>query len=73
MEITPNVDRRANGWRAVLEFPNGGRQCFATRYGTLDEALRESERMAQTRNDHPEWVARGWLVPDPQPNQCVEY
>ena len=66
-EINATADRRANGWRAVLEFPNGGRQCFASRYGTMNEAIKAARKCKQARINYPSGVVR-----DPMPNECQE-
>ena len=67
MNIKPTVQRKANGWAAVLEFPNGGRQVFSQRFGTLKEAQREAEKLKRVRLTYPNCT-----IPDPQPNQCQE-
>lgn len=66
-EIKATADRRANGWRAVLEFPNGGRQCMASRYGTMEAAIREAKRCLRGRLRYPESCVR-----DPNPFECQE-
>ena len=66
-EIVATADRRANGWRPVLEFPNGGRQCFSSRYGTMEQATRAAQGCRRARIQHPDGVVR-----DPQPNECYE-
>ncbi len=61
--ITASTSSRANGWVAVLEFPNGGRQQGASRYGSHDSALLTAKSMRRNRLENPEFV-----VPDPAPN-----
>ena len=65
--IKASADRRANGWRPVLEFPNGGRQCFASRYGTMSEATKVANKGRKLRIEYPDSTVR-----DPQPNECQE-
>ena len=66
-EITATADRRANGWRPVLEFPNGGRQCMSSRYGTMEQATRAAQHCRRLRIKYPANVVR-----DPLPNECQE-
>ncbi len=66
-EIKATADRRANSWRPVLEFANGGRQCFASRYGTMAEATKAAQRGRKARIEYPASAVR-----DPQPNECQE-
>jgi len=66
-EINATADRRANGWRPVLEFSNGGRQCFASRYGTMAEATKAAQKGRKARIEHPESVVR-----DPLAHECQE-
>jgi len=64
--IKASADRMANGWAAVLEFPNGGRQRFSQRFGTMDEARRESACLLRARLNDPSGV-----IHDPAPNSLV--
>ncbi len=64
--IKPSVDRMANGWAAVLEFPNGGRQRMSSRHGTMESALSDARRCLRVRLNYPESCIR-----DPGPNQLV--
>ncbi len=65
--IKATSDRRADGWRPVLEFANGGRQCMASRYGTMEAAERAAAKCLRVRIEHPEGCVR-----DPRPNECQE-
>ena len=67
MEINATADRRANGWRAVLEFPNGGRQCMSSRHGTMQEATKEAVKCRKVRLEYPAACVR-----DPRPFECQE-
>lgn len=64
--IQPETQRMANGWAAVLAFPNGGRQLFSSRHGTMDDALEEARHSLKVRIEY-----EGFTVPDPQPN-CLQ-
>lgn len=66
-DIKATADRRANGWRPVLEFPNGGRQCMSSRYGTMDAAIKAAQGCRKARINYPDGVVR-----DPQPHECQE-
>jgi hypothetical protein len=66
-EIRATVARRANGWAAVLEYPNGGRQMFSSRFGTMDEAQREAISLLHVRTSYPEGV-----IADPAANQLMD-
>lgn len=66
-EIKASCDRRANGWAAVLEFPNGGRQRFAQRFGTMEAAQAESANLLRVRLAYPSAV-----IADPQPNALMD-
>lgn len=66
-QIKATADRRANGWRPVLEFPNGGRQCMASRYGTMEQAEKAARKCLKVRIEYPDGVVR-----DPMPNECQE-
>jgi len=65
--IKATADRMANGWAAVLEFPNGGRQRFVSRYGTMEEAKRDAAKCLRVRLNYPNGVIR-----DPDPNQLMD-
>ncbi len=67
MNIKATTTRKAAGWAPVLEFPNGGRQVFGLLYGTMEQAQREANAGLACRLKYPEYV-----IPDPQPNQCVQ-
>ncbi len=67
MEITATADRRANGWRAVLEFSNGGRQCMSSRHDSMDAAVKEATKCRNIRLEYPEGCVR-----DPRPFECQE-
>ena len=67
-DLTPAAQRDANGWRAVIEFPNGGRQVFTTRHGTMDAAVAEADHALRLRIK----VGPTACVPDPQPNAYQE-
>ena len=66
MNIKAACDRMANGWAAVLEFPNGGRQRMFSRFGTMDEALKDARHCLRVRLNYPEGCIR-----DPGPNQLI--
>lgn len=66
-EIKATADRRADGWRAVLEFSNGGRQCMSSRHGTMESAVREAQGCLRNRIANPEGCVR-----DPRPFECQE-
>jgi hypothetical protein len=55
--------RKANGWVAVLEFPNGGRQEFTSRHGTMESAEMEARHAKSVGERYPDSV-----VPDPKPH-----
>ena len=63
----PAAQRDANGWRAVIEFPNGGRQVFASRHGTFEAAYAEADHAMRIRIKHPEACVR-----DPRANEYQE-
>ena len=63
LEITASTQRLANGWAPVLEFPNGGRQLFSSRHGTMDSALLEAKWSLLARLNYPECAC-----PDPEAN-----
>lgn len=67
MNLEPKAQRKADGWYAVIEFPNGGRQVFSTRHGTMDAAIAEADHALRIRVHTPEACVR-----DPQPNEYQE-
>jgi hypothetical protein len=67
LQITPSTRRRANGWQATLEFPNGGIQAFPSLYGSMEEAARAANGLLTARLANP-----GSCVPDPAPNMLQE-
>lgn len=66
-KIIATTSRKENGWCAVLEFPNGGRQVMAPRYGSMDSAQRYANKCLRVRLAYP-----NSCIVDPQENQCVE-
>jgi hypothetical protein len=62
-QITASTARLSDGWAAILEFPNGGRQQGGARHGSHDSALLTAKSMRRNRLDNPEFV-----VPDPAPH-----
>ncbi len=58
--------RKSNGWVAVIEFDNGGRQEFSTRHGTMEQATSEAEHALKLRIANPDLC-----VPDPKPNTLM--
>ena len=58
--ITASTSARSNGWAAVLEFPNGGRQLFPSRYTSHDAALNAATHALRNRLAYPEAC-----IPDP--------
>jgi hypothetical protein len=67
LQITPSTRRRANGWQATLEFPNGGIQAFSSLYGSMEQAARAANGMLTARLASPESC-----IPDPAPNMLLE-
>lgn len=67
-QITATTARKADGWAAVLEFPNGGRQLFSSRHGTMESAQREA---AHARLMRLACCTPGNCVPDPAPNSLM--
>lgn len=68
-EITASCDRRANGWAAVLEYPNGGRQRFAQRFGTMEDAQKEARHLLRVRLAYPYPYG---VIQDPLPNRLMD-
>ena len=66
-EISASCDRRANGWAAVLEYPNGGRQRFAQRFGTMEDAQKEARKLLRVRLAYQECV-----ITDPKPHSLMD-
>lgn len=66
-DIRATSDRKADGWRAVLEFPNGGRQLFSSRHGTKESADREAQHARRARVNYPACV-----IADPGPNMLQD-
>ena len=67
MDLNPAAARYHNGWRGVIEFPNGGRQILVTRYGTMQEAIEEADRALRLRLKYPDCAVR-----DPRPYECQD-
>jgi hypothetical protein len=57
-QLTASSSRRANGWAAVIEFPNGGRQLFSSRHGTMEAAILEAKHGIECRIKYPQCVVR---------------
>jgi len=66
-EIIASTARKADGWAAVLEFPNGGRQVFAQRFGSMESAQREAKNLLRVRLTYPDGV-----IPDPAPHTLMD-
>jgi hypothetical protein len=67
LQITPSTRRRANGWQATLEFPNGGIQAFSSVYGSMEQAARAANGLLTARRANPERC-----IPDPSANMLME-
>jgi hypothetical protein len=67
LQITPSTRRRANGWQATLEFPNGGVQAFSSLYSSMEQAARVANGLLTARLANP-----GGCVPDPSANMLME-
>lgn len=65
--IRATSQRMADGWTAVLEFPNGGRMRFSARHGTQEAAELEAAHGRKCRLAWPECA-----VPDPEANRLVD-
>ena len=57
-QLTASSSRRANGWAAVIEFPNGGRQLFSSRHGTMEAAILEAKHGIECRIKYPQIAVR---------------
>jgi hypothetical protein len=64
-DVKASCNRYANGWGAVLEYSNGGRQLFSQRFGTMEDAVAESNHLIRMRDKYPQEV-----ISDPAPNAC---
>lgn len=62
--IKATATRKADGWRGVLEYPNGGRQVLISRHGTMEHATQDAAQALQVRLNHPELT-----VKDPGANE----
>jgi hypothetical protein len=67
LQITPSTRRRANGWQATLEFPNGGVQAFSSLYSSMDQAARAANGLLTARLANP-----AGCIPDPAANMLME-
>lgn len=67
IQITPSARRRANGWQATLEFPNGGVQAFSSLYGSMGEAFLAANGLLTARLANPESC-----IPDPAANNLEQ-
>jgi hypothetical protein len=66
-EIIPSTRRKAHGWQATLEFPNGGIQAFPSLYGSHDKAFKAARGLLRSRLQHPESC-----IPDPSADMLME-
>lgn len=64
--IRATTSRLADGWVAVLEFTNGGRQRFSSRHGTMESAQMEADHALKVRVEMPQAC-----VPDPAPHSLM--
>jgi hypothetical protein len=65
--IEATTTRKANGWHAVLAFPNGGRQVFSAPHGTMDAAMQEARHAKRAGDLYPQCRIR-----DPRPHELIE-
>jgi hypothetical protein len=64
--LNASAARMANGWAAIIEFPNGGRQRFSSRHGTMDAAILEARHGIKCRIEYPNCTVR-----DPNPHELM--
>lgn len=62
--IKATATRKADGWRGVLEHPNGGRQVLISQHGTMEHAEQDAAHALQVRINYPELT-----VKDPEANE----
>ena len=66
-KIIASTRRRANGWQATIEYPNGGIQAFSSIHYSHDAALKYAKELLNIRLNYPKSC-----VSDPQPNLLME-
>lgn len=66
--IKATATRRAHGWHAVLEFPNGGRQVYTSQHGTMDSAIVEARQILSARSMYPNSAVR-----DPRAHELMDF